>query len=399
MKIVEVFVYLCTTYIGYVYSAQPTGCTYDSTDASTGIYTCTFGSYTAPLTFTGFTDPYPQRLIINAVSGTLPTNTFSGFSSFAANLIDLDYAASLQVICSSGGTLTISQALFSSMSYLQELKISNCDIQSLPSSVFSNLVTLNSLWIEGGSMNTLASNILTGLSIEKLDVPVPTAEFVIKNTVVSGNQIPVGMLDGQTLVKSIRFDNIGLTSVDDALFAQNTALTSLSLADNAGITKIETALISTLEGLSSLDLDGIPFECTCDNLWILTHATTNGIALPSGIICGTPAEYQNKKASKYYDEMCDTANACGDLPGITLGPTICMTIIEIVSYCILAVTMVIAIVALVIICYVRRKLVIAKENLEKKRNSSWARVQNALKKGGASGQKPPLRSSQVDGWV
>lgn len=76
-----------------------------------------------------------------------------------------------------------------------------------------------------------------------------------------------------------------------------------------------------------------------------------------------------------------------------------MTIIEIVSYCILAVTMVIAIVALVIICYVRRKLVIAKENLEKKRNSSWARVQNALKKGGASGQKPPLRSSQVDGWV
>jgi cell division protein FtsL len=76
-----------------------------------------------------------------------------------------------------------------------------------------------------------------------------------------------------------------------------------------------------------------------------------------------------------------------------------MTIYELVSYGLLAVTLIIATIALVLICHTRHKLVVAKENLEKKRNSSWARVQNALKKGGTSGQKPPMKSSQENGWV
>lgn len=75
-----------------------------------------------------------------------------------------------------------------------------------------------------------------------------------------------------------------------------------------------------------------------------------------------------------------------------------MTIIEIVSYGLVAITLIIATVALIIICYTRRKLVVAKENLKKKRNSSWARVQNALRKGGTTGQKPPMKSQAVDGW-
>ena len=276
-----------------VFGIQPTGCSYDSSDSSTGIYTCTWGSYTPPLTFNTFSDPYPQRLIIAGVSGTMTSgSSFSGFSSFASNLLDLDYSASLEIVCSSGGSLTISSGTFTDMGYLQELKISNCDIASLPSSVFTNIGTLDSLTIQGGSIASLAADSLTGLTITPLDVPIPSAALVMKNTAITGNAIPVGMLNGLTAAKSVQLDNLGLTSIDNTLLSLNTALTSLSLANN-GFTSIESALISTLDGLSSFDLGGLAFDCSCTNLWILTYATANRIALPSGIVCNSPTDYQS----------------------------------------------------------------------------------------------------------
>lgn len=285
-------IFLATVYIsGKVYAVQPTGCSYDSSDSSTGLYTCVWGSYSAPLAFTGFTDPYPQRLRLTGVTGSMGSNSFSGFSSFASNLLDLDYSASLEIVCSSGGTLSLAASTFTDMGYLQELVIRNCDVQTLPTSVFQNLGTLDTLRVEGGSMAALTNNVLTGLTIERLDVPQPKGELVIKNSQVSGG-IPTGIFDGLTTTKSIILDNIGLTTVDNAYFSLTKAVTSLSLA-NSGITTVDYALISSLEGLTSLDLGGVLFDCTCDNLWILTYANTHSIELPSGILCNTPTDYQS----------------------------------------------------------------------------------------------------------
>jgi hypothetical protein len=49
-------------------------------------------SYEHPVGWIPNTDLIPQRLIIAGVSGTMTSgSSFSGFSSFASNLLDLDY--------------------------------------------------------------------------------------------------------------------------------------------------------------------------------------------------------------------------------------------------------------------------------------------------------------------
>jgi hypothetical protein len=84
----------------------------------------------------------------------------------------------------------------------------------------------------------------------------------------------------------------------------------------------------------------------------------------------------------------------------------CISTFEIVGFVFLIIALIVSCIALGIICHSRRQLMTAKSSMEKKRNSSWTKVQNAMRGVGGRGRqaKPPMRrGGQVnkgsDGWM
>ncbi|VDI66219.1 Hypothetical predicted protein [Mytilus galloprovincialis] len=377
--------------INFSSSAHPTGCSYDGTLTSTGLYTCDLGSYTAPLAYSSFSSPLPQRLKITGVTGTF-TSQLSGFSSFSTGSFDANYPASLELECLSSNSLTLSSVSFTDMGYLQEVKFSFCNIVSLTSGMLSPFGTLNSLRFEGGSIASYSNSFLTGLIVEPVtSTPEPKGELVIRDCTITPTSIPAGTFDVLTTVKSIRVENAGVTAVDSSLYNLAVAVDDVSLADNS-ITTLDSAVFSSLKGLSDINLDGIPYDCTCSSLVFLQSLSQNSIR-SAGPICNTPAAYQNKKATKYYADSCDLSVSCAD---IAIGST-CMTVYELVGSILSFVTLVLAAIALVIICHTRRQLMAATSNLEKNRNSGWSKAKDAMDTNRSI--KPPMRGSQaVHGW-
>lgn len=280
------------------HAAGPTGCTYDGTFHSTGVYTCVKGSYTAPLAYGSFSSPLAQRLKITSFTGSF-TGQFSGFSSFSTGSFDVNYPASLEIECSSSGTLTLSSSSFTDMGYLQEVTIRYCAIASLASGMLSPFGTLNSLRIEGGSVTTYSADFLTGLTIEPVTTaPEPKGEFVIKDCTLAPTTVPTGAFDALTKARKIQVENTAITTLDSAAFSLTVAVTDLSLADNA-ITTLDNSIVNSLNGLSNLNLAGNPYDCSCTNLGVLEYASKNLIRT-TGPICKTPASYESKISLKYF---------------------------------------------------------------------------------------------------
>jgi uncharacterized membrane protein len=80
-------------------------------------------------------------------------------------------------------------------------------------------------------------------------------------------------------------------------------------------------------------------------------------------------------------------------PGYAMGPATCVLMADLASYGVVVITVIIAVIALIIICKVRRDLKGVQDRLKNKRATSWGRVQEMMKKKEASGgasQKPPF---------
>jgi len=151
-----------TIVIPNIYGAAPTGCTLDETDASTGIYKCDMTSVTPPLAMSSFSSPNAQRLKLYNVNGNF-VNKFSGFGSYDSSTQDTNYAASLEIECTSSGTLTLTSASFTDMSHIQVFKITNCAIAAIPSSAFSQFTNLDYFLISGGTIAGLDAGSLTSM--------------------------------------------------------------------------------------------------------------------------------------------------------------------------------------------------------------------------------------------
>ncbi|OWF35450.1 uncharacterized protein LOC110442951 [Mizuhopecten yessoensis] len=377
----------------------PTGCAYDSTDASVGVYNCDFTAITPPLAYSAFSSPYPQRLRIYKVSGTITSGgLFSGFSSFSTADFDSNYVASLEIECVSNTDTTFEAGAFTDMGYLQGVTIKNCKIPTIAANAFSELNVLNYFRIEGGSIAALDSASFAGLNISKLSVPDPSGDFTIKNCATPGT-FPANMLDHLTVTKKFDFNNIGLTEVTTSTFSLNKAVTSIALSNNA-ITALADNVFSGLDGLSTVDMTGLQWACTCEALWFLETFTTAGIDIVGGPVCSTPTDYTDKRSTAYYSALCSTSDVCSGTPGIAVGSS-CMTIYQLVSYSVLLITLVLSCVALGLVCNTRKQLSSNKNKLKNKKNTSWNKVQDALKRGGNTGQKPPGKTTapKGKGWV
>lgn len=291
-KLVLVVV-LSVQWLNPSYGAHPTGCSYDSDYSKTGIYTCAFGSYTEPLSYGAFSNPYPQRLKITGLSGSFPAagTAFSGFSGFSSANFDSNYPASLELVCSS--SITLASSTFTGMSYLQEVKFSHCSITSLSNGMLGSFGNLNSLIFEYGGVGSYSTDFLTGVSIQTQSVPEPKGELVFKDFTLTPTSIPAGVFDAQTSAKSIRIENCGVTAIASTVFGQTTKLTQISITDNP-LTTLDNDLFTGLNSLYSVDFNGIQYDCTCSTLGVLTFASDNSITLPSNLICNTPASFQSK---------------------------------------------------------------------------------------------------------
>ncbi|XP_033764302.1 leucine-rich repeat transmembrane protein FLRT1-like isoform X2 [Pecten maximus] len=304
----------------------PSGCSYSSATGTPGIFTCDFASVTLPLTFSTFSSPYPQRLVINNIDGQLPASSpsasFSGFSSMSTANLDTNYPASLEVKCTTNGNLVLFAGTFSGLSYMQELKITNCIMSGgLPNNVFSDFGDLDSLIIDGGSISSLNADSLSGLNITKLSIPNAMGMFAMTNLALSTNTFPSGFFYPLSKVKSIVLDNLATSSalsLPADTFTQNTMMETLSLSHNS-LTSLPNNVLSTLGALNYLNLTGNNWECTCDNLWILTTISTKAIDVVGGIVCSSPSDYEDKRATTYYYNVCPQDDACQGTPGVVLG--------------------------------------------------------------------------------
>lgn len=85
--------------------------------------------------------------------------------------------------------------------------------------------------------------------------------------------------------------------------------------------------------------------------------------------------------------------------GVVVGPATCILLADFISYILVVIVVIIASIALGIICKVRRDLKAIQDRLKNKRATSWGRVQEMMKKKEASSgvsQKPPFPTKT--GW-
>ncbi|XP_061163140.1 leucine-rich repeat-containing protein 4C-like [Saccostrea echinata] len=387
MSLISVLVVLavCSRVYG-----NPQGCSYDSSQL---LHTCNARAWSLPLAFGTFS-PQPQRILLREVDGELPNGTptgptFSGFSSISTASFDSNYAPELIIRCTSNGQLIITQAAFADMGWVEELTIEDCDILSLPVQVFSNFGNLNRFAIIGGSIDAMVGDSFTGMNVEKMTtVPDPRGEFVIKNSRLVSGGFAFGALFSQSNVTSVIIENANLKSIQTDMFYALQKMTYLSLSNNP-FTYLPTDLFKGINSLTTVELYGIPWACTCTNIWPPSWLESNNITMNGDAVCGSPTAYENVKMSLYDKEQCPQPDACekAGQTGFVVG-SICMTILDIVNYALLFATFVLSLVALGLVIHTKRQVGSAKDSKQKgkpnakgsglrRSSTSWNKVDDA----------------------
>lgn len=297
--------------VGSVTAATyPSGCNYEIS-SSMGLYTCDFASITLPLPYVNFSNPEPQRLVIYDVTGDLSaTQLVSGFSAFNYSAVNGDYTNYLEISCKTGGSIKISNTTFTDMNYINELKMTGCNFtDGLPSGAFSTLVELDSLTIEGGIIPSTQSDTFSGLNITKVaGLPTPQGKLTIKNANI-GSNFSTGFFDTLPMLYSIDISGCGLTGIDSNMFLYNNKVTMLNLANN-NFTTIPRTFLQNMTSLVEVNLAGIAWDCSCDNLWFIDHFSAYSMHIRGGVLCSG-----GNRAYQYYAQQCRSTDNCQGIPG------------------------------------------------------------------------------------
>lgn len=285
-----------------IVSGDPVGCTYDS---STILFSCNARSWSLPLVFSDFTTAQPQRLMLKDVDGEISNSApngpaFSGFSSINTATFDPDYAPALYIMCYFGGQLILDKAAFTDFGYVEEVKIINCDILSLPVEVFAHFGDVNLFHILGGSISNMVADSFKGLDVKRMTtVPNPVGEFAIINSELTSGALAFGALFNMANTERVLIENAHLSTVtSDMLYALG-KLNYVSLSYNT-FTSIPNNVFANVLALSNVDMYGIKWDCSCTNLWFLEYLDENNITMNGDIVCETPVNYQRKFAYILY---------------------------------------------------------------------------------------------------
>lgn len=279
----------------------PTGCTYDTDEK---LYTCDARLWSLPLQYSDFNTGEPQRILLQNVAGNIATNTFSGFSSINTANFDSRFVPSLYIMCYANSDVIIDGAAFTDFSYIDEVQIVDCNILSLPAEVFKYFGDVNSFHIRGGSIDNMNYDALRGLNVLRMkQYPNPLGEFGIVNCELTDGALAFGVLFSISASERIRIESAHMTSTQVDMFNALDKMTFLSLSHNP-FTLLEDNMLEGPSSLSTIELNGIQWECSCQNLWFIAFVKDNNITLLGDIVCATPAsaagEYVMKQRKKLY---------------------------------------------------------------------------------------------------
>ncbi|XP_062567008.1 SLIT and NTRK-like protein 2 [Saccostrea cucullata] len=379
--------------------ANPTGCVEKPGNLDSTIPTqCTYGSFTTPLSHSSFTTLSWQRLEFVEYQSSFQSSQFSGFSSASTSGFSSHFPHTITIKCKSGiSTFSFGANAFSQFPNAQEVAIINCPITSFPASVFNGL-TLSKLTIQGGKITSINADTFTGLTISKMNITAEESGIIIRDCPITGT-LPDGLFASLPSLEYLILERTSLSYIAPTTFTNLTSLHYLSLANNA-LTNITSGIFDELRALTEVNMEGNNWACSCDNLWFLDYSINQNLRLSGGPLCDTPTEYNYKKATKYWKEVCPTLNACGHNLGVVMGPATCVLMHDVISYGIVVITVIMSTIALIIICKVRKDLKDVQNRLKNKRATSWGRVQEMMKKKEAGGvgasQKPPFPTKA--GW-
>lgn len=279
-------------------AANPVGCSYDS---STILYTCSMRYWSLPLRFTEFTIQ-PQRIQLTDVAGELPATapngpTFTGFNAINTAAFDSRISPSLSIKCAASGSLIFTSGTFTDFGWVEEMSIIDCDILSVPVSVFQNIGNVNSFIIRGGSISNMVADSFRDMNVVKFtNAPVPKGEFVMKNSILTSGQLPFGVLYNLANASSVILDGLELTSLSKDTFYGIPKIKNITLSNN-NFTSIPSMLFSNLYTLSSVSMWGVSWTCACSDLWFIPYTTDNNITLDGDFICSSPSSYISKYCS------------------------------------------------------------------------------------------------------
>ncbi|XP_046551498.1 protein slit-like [Haliotis rubra] len=329
--------------------SQPAGCEYKD-----GLFTCGFKT-SIPLNANGF-DPRPQRLVIKDVNGVLEESSFINFAQVNVSTFDPNYSSSLTIICATGGSavLSLDNSSFSGMDFYQDVRILNCQFNSVPSGAFTNLGTVNLLSIKGGSIDNLDINAFLGVNIKKdTTIPTPRGEFALSNTKLAQGGLSRGVLDPFTEASVLTLNNCRIRVMDFALFSKMKYLSRISL-DNNPFTYIGNNIFNGLESLRTVSMDNVPWTCSCAALWFLQFAADKRIELQGDMMCSFPKEYNRRRITTYQAEVCGAVVACP--AGLRPMSGICLTWLQILSFSITFLSFGVIVVCVVFILKNRRDI-------------------------------------------
>ncbi|KAK3769345.1 hypothetical protein RRG08_015109 [Elysia crispata] len=310
---VAVFVLVIVLYSDVRVSAQtiPSGCLYDN-----GVFRCDY-RFCTPLEPSMF-DPTPQRLVIYNIDGGMNTSMFPSWNTMNNTGFDSNYDASLSLSClQGGGLMELTSSAFDGMDIWQNVDITNCEIPTLPSRAFSNFGTLNYFGIQGGKIDAVQANAMTGLTVRRDPVSVsPRGELSIIDVEFPSSTFPASFLSSHESVTTLTIHKSGLSTVPADFLSHMVNLTTLSL-DNNDFTELPDTLFNNLKALTTLNAGGIHWDCTCEKLWWIEYVATHGMRITSEMLCYTPLSYYGQRTTIYYTNACGKGLQCddGSLPG------------------------------------------------------------------------------------
>ncbi|XP_033724856.1 leucine-rich repeat transmembrane protein FLRT3-like [Pecten maximus] len=266
------------------------------------------------------------------------------------------------------------------MNYIQDFRIINCNIYNIPDEMFADLVELNYLGIEGGTIHTFGFNTFTLLNIYAMDFTSnreSSGTLSIRNCNIVDGKLPNGLLYSLTNIKHIILENANIATLQSDMFQVTTKVMSLTFTNNP-LTSLPQNLFNSMLGLVSVEADGIAWECSCTNLWFLDYAETNNVTLRGDYVCASPADEQGKRLHAYRKQYCTTEEICGSVSGVAIG-SYCLSAWSISNSCVMLISLTISCVALgIAICTVKEL-----SPLIEKPNKDGAETKNPSKKSGS----------------
>jgi len=312
---------------------MPTGCTY-----SEGLFTCSYATLNSnsliPLDATGFT-PIPQRLRLTNLPSSLSTAIFNAnFASLSTSDYDTNYPATLELECYPGSTLTFTAGWLANMDHIEEFRIINCQMGSIPASAFSEIGTIDRFFVENGTISAMDNGMLTGVSVVRNSSASPAfpkhhGEIRFINTKFSGT-LDGAVFGSQSGVYSMVLRNMGLTTIPSNLLDGLTSVRYLDLSHNP-FTSLPDTLFANLTSLGEIRMHGIDIDvCSCASLWFLDYAYQNMLSFHGDVVCTNTSGHENKLAWQFYHDNCVTyGDDCAD--GISMAGS-CLTVIDLTGY-------------------------------------------------------------------